>query len=165
MKGPEMLAVDEEVVEIRFKSNRKVFYRSRIGIELKKDDRIVVETEGGYDLGTVSLSGSLAGKRFDQQSEADDKSQLDRIYRIATREDLDHWLTAKMRKREGLLEVRKIASELGLEMGIGDVEFQGDGSRETVYFTAERSVDFRELVHRFASAFKVKVEMRQIGVI
>ncbi len=68
--------MDEEVVEIRFKSNRKVFYRNRIGLELKKDDRIVVETEGGYDLGTVSLSGSLAGKRFDQQSEADDKSQF-----------------------------------------------------------------------------------------
>ncbi len=165
MKGPEMLAVDEEVVEIRFKSNRKVFYRNRIGLELKKDDRIVVETEGGYDLGTVSLSGSLAGKRFDQQSEADDKSQLDRIYRLATQEDLDHWLTAKMREREGLLEVRRIASELGLEMGIGDVEFQGDGSRARVYFTAERSVNFQELGHRFASAFKVKVEMRQIGVI
>lgn len=164
-KSPEKLVLEEEVVEIRFKSNRKVFYKNRMGLELAKDDRIVVETEGGYDLGTVSLSGKLAGKRFEQLSEAGDKSKLEKVSRRATLEDLELWLAAKKREREGLLEARRIAAELGLEMGIGDVEFQGDGRKAIVYFTADRALDFRKLVHRFDSAFGVKVEMSQTGTI
>lgn len=163
--GPENLTVDDEVVEIRFKSNRKVFYNNRIGLELNKDDRIVVETDGGYDLGTVSLLGSLARKRFEQQSEADDKSQLKKIYRLATQDDIDIWLAAKKRERNSLLEARRIASELGIEMGIGDVEFQGDGQKATLYFNAERREEFGELVRMFASTLRVKVEIRQTGII
>jgi cell fate regulator YaaT (PSP1 superfamily) len=163
--GPENLTVDDEVVEIRFKSNRKVFYSNRIGLELKKDDRIVVETNGGHDLGTVSLSGSLARKRFEQQSEADDKSQLKKIYRLATQDDIDIWLAAKKRERNSLQEARRIVSELGLDMGIGDVEFQGDGQKATLYFNAERREELGELVRLFASTLRVKVEMRQTGII
>lgn len=164
-KSPEKLVIEEEVVEVRFKSNRKVFYKNRMGLELAKDDRIVVKTEGGYDLGTVSLSGKLAGKRFEQQAETVDKSKLEKISRRATLEDLELWLTAKKQERNGLQEARRIAAELGLEIGIGDVEFQGDGRKAIVYFTTEKRLDFRELIRRFASAFGVKVEMSQTGII
>ena len=164
-KSPEKLVLEQEVVEIRFKSNRKKFFKNRIGLELAKDDRIVVETEGGYDLGTVSLSGKLAGKKFEQESEAGDISKLKKILRRATWEDLELWLTAKKKERKSLLEARRIAAELGLELAIGDVEFQGDGRKAIIYFTTEMSLDVRELVRRYASAFGVKVEMSQTGII
>jgi cell fate regulator YaaT (PSP1 superfamily) len=164
MQGIQTLSVDEEVVEVRFKNNRKDFYRNRFGIKLEKDDRVVVEVDGGHDLGTVSLTGGLAEKQFHQKSRTQEKHHLRRIYRKATAVDLDNWLTAKRREREVLLEARKISGLLGLEMSIGDVEFQGDGRKVTIFYTAEERVDFRELVRKYASAFRVKIEMRQIGV-
>jgi len=164
-KSPEKLVLEEEVVEVRFKSNRKVFYKNRMGLDLAKDDRIVVETEGGYDLGTVSLSGKLAGKRFEQQSGSNDKSQLANISRRATLEDLEHWLSAKKRERSSLLEARRISQNLGLEMSISDIEFQGDGQKANIYFSSKKSLDSQELVYLLSSAFKVKVEMNQTGII
>ena len=164
MKGLKDLSVDEEVVEIRFKNNRTAFYRNRFGFTLSKDDRIVVEVEGGHDLGTVSLTGGLADKRFQQKNGYNNKSGLSKVYRKATQVDLDNWLRAKKRERDVLLEARKISNEMGLEMSISDVEFQGDGRKMTVYYTADSRVDFRELIRKYASAFKAKVEIRQVGV-
>jgi len=165
MKNPEKLVLEEEVVEIRFKSNRKVFYRNRPGLELEKDDRVVVETDWGQDLGTVILSGKQAKNRFEKQSEKISKSQLGKISHKATTVDLELWLSAKKRERNSLLEARRVSSELGLEMSISDVEFQGDGRKAVVYFSASRSLDSQELAHRLSTSFSAKVEMGQTGII
>ena len=164
MKGLEDLAIDEGLLEIRFKNNRKGFFRNPLHISFSKDDMVVVEAEGGHDLGMVSLTGRLAEKQFHQKASAKEKAGLGKVYRKATPVDLENWLSAKGREREVLLESRRLAAEMQLEMSIGDVEFQGDGKKVTVYYTAERRVDFRELVRKYASAFRVRVEMRQIGV-
>lgn len=163
MKGLGALTLDEEVVEVRFKNNRKAFFRNNPGISLAKDDRVVVEVEGGHDLGTVSLNGALAEKQFAQKGEGVKKSSLMRIYRRATQVDVEHWLEAKRREREVLLRSRSFAAELQLEMSISDVEFRGDGKKVTIYYTADKRVDFRELIRKYATAFRVKIEMRQIG--
>ncbi len=156
--------VKEEVVEVRFKNSRKVFYRNPQGIRLNKDDRVVLETEGGHDLGTISLSGDLAEKQFEQKHSSSHKSNLKQIYRKATEVDLDKWLDAKRRERKVWLESRSMAHALGLEMSIGDVEFRGDGKKVTISYTADGRVDFRELIRKYAIAFGVRIEMKQIGV-
>lgn len=163
MKDLGSLAVKEEVVEVRFKNNRKAFFRNPQGIRLKKDDRVVLETDGGHDVGTISLSGDLAEKQFEQKNGSSPKSSLSQIYRLATQVDLEKWLAAKRRERTVLLESRSIANELGLDMSIGDVEFRGDGKKVNISYTAEGRVDFRELIRKYAHAFGVRIEMRQIG--
>ncbi len=161
IKGLGSLWVDEEVVEIRFKNSRKAFYRNRTGFSLKKDERIVVEVEAGYDLGTVSLAGSLAEKQFEQKSTRN-KAGLKKVYRKATQVDLEKWLGAKKRERAVLLHSRRLAGDLGLEVSISDVEFQGDGGKVTVYYTADGKVDFRQLIGKYTLAFQVKIEMKQV---
>ena len=163
MKDLGSFTVKEEVAEIRFKNNRKAFFRNPQGIRLNKDDRVVLETEGGHDLGTISLSGDLAEKKFEQKFISSHKSTLNQIYRKATSVDLDKWLGAKRRERNVLLESRSIARELGLEMSIGDVEFRGDGKKVTICYTADGRVDYRELIRKYATAFRVRIEMKQIG--
>lgn len=165
MKDMGSFTVKEEVAEIRFKNNRKAFFRNPKGIRLTKDDRVVLETEGGHDLGTISLSGDLAEKQFEQKHSASHKSTLKQIYRLATEVDLDKWLKAKRRERKVLLESRSIAADLGLEMNIGDVEFRGDGKKVTISYTAEGRVDFRELIRKYTIAFGVRIEMKQIGAV
>ena len=173
MKGLGSLTVDEEVVEIRFKNNRKAFYRNRNGLSLNKDERVVVEVDGGDDLGTVSLTGGIADKQFEQKTTngikvtAEEKkrykSGLKRVNRIATQADIGRWLGAKKRERSVLVQSRQLAADLGLEMSITDVEFQGDGRKVTVYYTAETSVDFRELIRIYGYTFLVNIQMRQIS--
>jgi cell fate regulator YaaT (PSP1 superfamily) len=165
MKGLESLKVKEEVevVEIRFKNNRKEFFRNPKGIVLKKDDRVVVEAESGHDLGTVSLSGDLAGSQFGQKQSSQKIADLSQIYRKATDFDLEKWLAAKRREREVLLESRSIAGRLNLLMSIGDVEFRGDGKKVVIYYTADGRVDYRTLIKEYAAAFRARIEMKQIG--
>jgi len=163
MKGLGGMILNEEVVEVRFKNNRKDFLINRQRIRLVKDDRVVVETEGGHDLGTVSLTGPLAEKNY-RQKEYREKRDLKQIYRKATGVDLEKWLKSKKREREVLLRARVLASRLGLEMKITDCEFRGDGKKVTIFYTAEGRIDFRELVRLYASEFRVRIEMRQIGV-
>ncbi len=159
--GLKNLAVEEEIVEVRFKNMRKGFFKNRFGLELLRDDRIVVETDGGHDVGTVTLTGSTAAKQFDIKIESTNRSGLLRVYRKATGVDLENWLKAKREERDVLLESRKIASNMGLEMSISDVEFRSDGQEVSIFYTAGEGVDYRELVQKYASAFRVKVEMRQ----
>lgn len=164
MKGLGSLIVKEEVVEVRFKNNRKDFFRNPQGIRLQKDDRVVVEAEGGHDLGTVSLSGESADSQYEQKHASLKKSSLRQVYRKATPVDLETWLLAKKRERSVLLEFRRIAGRLHLEMSIGDVEFRGDGKKVTVYYTADGRIDYRTLIKEYASAFRARIEMKQIGV-
>jgi cell fate regulator YaaT (PSP1 superfamily) len=161
--GLQSLTVKEEVVEVRFKNNRKAFFRNYQGLRLHKDDRVVVETEGGHDVGTIALTGDLAEKQFEQKSADSSISSLRRIYRKATEADVGKWLQAKRRERDVLIQSRKIAKDLSLTMSIGDVEFQGDGKKVTVYYTADGRIDYRELIRMYAADFRVRIEMKQIG--
>jgi cell fate regulator YaaT (PSP1 superfamily) len=163
MKDLSSFTIKEEVTEVRFKNNRKAFFRNPKGIRLNKDDRVVLESDGGHDLGTISLSGDLAQKQFELKHSASPASKLKQIYRKATKVDLDKWLEAKRRERNVLLESRSMARELELEMSIGDVEFRGDGKKVTITYTADGRVDFRELIRKYAIAFGVRIEMKQIG--
>jgi len=163
MKGLGSLQVKEEVVEVRFKNKRRAFFRNPKGISLKKNDRIVVEAENGHDLGTVSLAGELAWSQFEQKQSAPKKADLRQVYRQATETDLHLWLTAKRRERKALLESRRIAGRLHMELHIEEVEFRGDGRKITVYYSAWGKINFRTLIHAFATAFQVRIEMKQFG--
>jgi cell fate regulator YaaT (PSP1 superfamily) len=163
MKGLSNLKVQEEFIEVRFKNNRKEFYRNGRMLRLKKDDRIVVDVEGGHDVGTVSLTGELARKRFDKNASGKQQSFLNQVYRIANENDLEKWLEARKNDRQALLRCRELAGSLGLQMSISDVEFRGDGKKITVYYTADGRVDFRELLKLLMAEFKMKIELRQIG--
>jgi len=163
MKGLSSLSLEEELIEIRFKNNRKEFFRNSKMLRLKKDDRVVVDVDGGHDVGTISLTGDLAKKRFEKKGEQHRKSELKTIYRIANDNDVEKWLEARKQDRPALLKCRELASSLKLEMSIGDVEFRGDGKKITIFYTADGRVDFRELLKLYMNEFKIKIEMRQIG--
>lgn len=157
MGNPGQLQVDEKVVEIRFKNNRKAFYRSHPGISQKKDDRLVVEAGSGYDIGTVSLTGEAAEKQFTRKRNKQEKSDLGRVYRRATQDDLEKWLDSKRRERDVFLFARRIFREYGLEINVSDVEFRGDGKKVTVFYTSSEGVDTGKLMEWADSTFGVEV--------
>lgn len=163
MKGLSGLRVGEEIIEVRFKNNRKEFYRNSRILRLQKDDRIVVDVEGGHDVGTVSLTGELARKRYERNASDRQKASLKNVYRIANDTDIEKWLEARKNDRSALLKCRELAGSLRLQMSISDVEFRGDGKKITVYYTADGRVDFRELLKLLMSEFSMKIELRQVG--
>jgi cell fate regulator YaaT (PSP1 superfamily) len=151
-------------VEIRFKGSRKDFYRNEENIYLEAGELVAVETTtGGYDIGHVTLTGELVRMQMNRKRVTEEKSPL-KIYRKATVQDVDKWKNAKERESETMHKSRTIALELGLAMKLSDVEYQGDRSKATFYYTAEGRVDFRELIKKLAEAFRVRIEMRQIGM-
>lgn len=162
VQGLGSLRLKEDVVEVRFKNNRKDFFRNPHGIRIKKDDRVAVEAEGGFDLGTISLSGEPAENQFELKGNSLKTSSLRQIYRKASEVDLEKWLSAKRRERGVLLESRCIADKLNLEMSIGDVEFQGDGEKVTVYYTADGRNDYRPLIREYVATFRTRIEMKQV---
>ena len=156
------ISVEVELVELRFKNGRKEFFRTGSGLELAKDDRVVVESDKGFDVGTVSLSGKGAQKKFGQGNR--NKPGLGRVVRKTTMADLQGWLNAKSREYGVLNEARRIAIETGAELDIKDVEFRGDGQKLTIYYVSAESSNFGELVGKYTTAFRVKVEMFQVGI-
>ena len=144
-------------MELRFKNGRREFFRTGSDLELAKDDRIVVESDEGFDVGTVSLSGKQAQKKFGPVNR--NRSGLGRVVRKATMADLQSWLNAKSREYDVLNEARRIAVEAGAELDIKDVEFRGDGQKLTIYYTSSESYNFGELVGKYTTAFSVDVEM------
>lgn len=151
-----------DIVEVRFKANRKGFYRRASALDVHVGDVVVVDADHGYDVGVVSLRGELVKAQMSAKRVKDDH-EVRKIERKANQEDIDTWQKASMREAESILESRKIIKSLGLQMKLADVEFQGDNKKATFYYTAEVRVDFRLLVRDFASAFTIRVEMRQIG--
>lgn len=155
-------AIRSPYVEVRFKNERKEIYNNTEKLAVKVGDIVAVETSPGHDIGVVTLVGELARvqlkvkkyKRIDQ---------LPKIYRMANQRDIDVWQEARAKETKMMLNARKIAKSVGLEMKISDVEFQGDGTKATFYYTSDNRVDFRQLIREFASVFKCRVEMRQIG--
>ena len=151
-------------IEVRFKGSRKDFYRNEENIYLEAGELVAVETAtGGYDIGHVTLTGELVRMQMNRKRITEEKAPL-KIYRKATIQDVDKWKAAKERESETMYKARTIALELGLAMKLSDVEYQGDKTKATFYYTAEGRVDFRELIKKLAESFRVRIEMRQIGM-
>ena len=153
-----------DCIEVRFKNSRKEFYRNTDAIAVNIGDVIAVESSPGHDIGTVSLTGELVKKQMRKQKVAFDSEEIKKIHRLAKKTDIDKWMDAQQQEVDTMYKARTIAIELGLEMKISDVEYQGDKSKAIFYYTAEARVDFRELIKRLADEFKVRIEMKQIGV-
>lgn len=153
-----------DVVELRFKNSRKGFYRNIKGINLQVGDAVVVEASPGYDIGVVSTVGELARIQVRKKTQNFKAHEARSILRKGTKEDIEKWKEFRGREAETMFASRSFASELGLEMKISDVEYQGDGTKAIFYYTAEDRVDFRQLIRHLADAFKVKIEMKQIGM-
>ena len=153
---------DKSLFEVRFKNTRKGIYRNASGQNLALGDLVIVEAATGSDLGIVTLEGALVEKQMRLKG-IDADSEFKRIYRRARQTDIDKWQEAISRETETMIQARRIAAEMGLDMKIGDVEFQGDGSKAIFYYIAEGRVDFRQLIKVFAEEFAIRIEMKQIG--
>jgi cell fate regulator YaaT (PSP1 superfamily) len=151
------------IVEVRFKGSRKMFFRNSMNLDLTTGDAVVVEMDTGYDLGHISLSGELVRLHLKKYNLHEDDDSIKKILRIAGPRDIEKWQEAKALEKTTLPRARQHAISLGLKMKLSDVEYQGDKRKVTFYYTAEERVDFRELIKRFAEEFKVKIEMKQIG--
>ena len=151
-----------DLVEVQFKHTRKGYYHNVNRLPLKKGDIVAVEASPGHDIGVVTLTGQLVNLQIKKANlkSADD---IKRIYRLARQNDMDKFHESKAREHETMIECRKIAKALGLDMKIGDVEYQGDGNKAIFYYIADERVDFRQLIKDLAAAFHVRIEMKQIG--
>jgi cell fate regulator YaaT (PSP1 superfamily) len=154
--------METDLVEVQFKNTRKAYFHNVNNLELKKGDIVAVEASPGHDIGVVTLTGRLVNL---QVKKANLKSQNDikRIYRIAKQVDMDKYYEAKSREHDTMIQTRLIAKDLGLQMKIGDVEYQGDGNKAIFYYIADERVDFRQLIKVLAETFHVRIEMKQIG--
>jgi cell fate regulator YaaT (PSP1 superfamily) len=152
-----------DVMEIRFKNDRKLFYRNVNHLELHVGDVVAVESSPGHDIGVVSLTGELVRMQL-KRRDVKDNHELKKIIRVARQEDIEKWQEARMLEQDTMMKARDIARGLELVMKISDVEYQGDKGKATFYYTAEGRVDFRELIRKLADSFKVRIEMRQIGM-
>ncbi len=150
-------------VEVRFKNGRKEFYKNTDGLSLHMGDVIAVEAQPGHDIGQVSLTGELVRLQMRKKKFRQHPDQSLKVYRKANQKDLDIWTNSREKEHETMLQARQIAARLNLVMKISDVEYQGDGSKATFYYTAEERVDFRQLIRELAGLFRVRIEMRQIG--
>lgn len=150
-----------DFVEVRFKNDRKSFYKNVNNIPLHIGSVVTVESSPGHDLGVVSLTGELVKIQM-KKKKFPEESAL-KIYRQANQKDLEVWQEARKKEDGVKLEARKIAQRLGLEMKVTDVEYQGDSSKITFYYTADNRIDFRQLIKDYAGAFRTKIDMKQIG--
>ncbi|WP_406628333.1 stage 0 sporulation family protein [Ornithobacterium rhinotracheale] len=150
------------IVEIRFKNERKEFYNNIDRLPLKVGDIVAVEANPGHDVGMVSMAGELVKAQL-KHKKVNQTEDLPKVYRFANQKDIDVWQECREKEHAIMIEARRISRGIGLEMKISDVEYQGDGTKATFYYTSENRVDFRQLIREFATAFKCRIEMRQIG--
>ncbi len=152
-----------DIVEVKFKSTRKEYYKNSDKIDLKRGDKVVVATAPGHDLGEVTLTGYLAEKQFKLKIRNTESYKLNSVYRKSTAADVALLDDARNREKPVMIRARQIVLELGLDMKIGDVEFRGDGKKAIFYYLADGRVDFRELIKVYAREFGILIEMKQIG--
>jgi len=152
------------IVEVRFKNGRKHFYRNNNNFQLSIGEIVAVEGSPGHDIGTVSLTGELVRVQMKKKKVTEDSEEVKKIYRKASVRDIDIWQAARDKEIETQRRGREILGRLGLKMKLSDVEYQGDGNKATFYYTAEDRVDFRQLIKDLASAFSIRVEMKQVGL-
>lgn len=161
--APELVQ-DFPYVEVQFKNTRKGYYLNKEGIELHKGDMVTVEGNPGHDVGEVTLTGYLVHLQMKKTNfRFDDADAIKKVYRLAKPADMERYYEAKEKEHDTMIRSRQIAQDLGLEMKIGDVEYQGDGQKAIFYYIADGRVDFRQLIKVLADVFKVRIEMKQIG--
>ena len=155
---------NSKLVEVQFKGDRKDFFINETSLQLKHGDIITVEAEkSGHDVGHITMIGELVALQVIRKKRDLSKDPLKKIYRIASENDKKKWKLAVENEDEILEKAKRIIEDFKLEMKLSDVEFQADNSKATFFYTAEKRVDFRELIREYSSKFRVKIEMRQIG--
>lgn len=152
-----------DCVEVRFKNGRKEFFRNTENLTLSMGDVVATEGSPGHDIGIVSLTGELVRVQMKKKNVNHESKEILKVYRKANQKDLDVWTTSRKREEVIKVKAREIAIQLELEMKISDVEFQGDASKATFYYTASDRVDFRQLIKEYAREFNIRVEMKQVG--
>ena len=151
-----------DLVEVQFKNTRKGYYHNINRLPLEKGDIVAVEANPGHDIGTVTLTGKLAALQM-KRANLKPRDEIRNIYRKVKPLDMEKYAEAKAREHDTMIRSRQIAQDLGLQMKIGDVEYQGDGNKPIFYYIADGRVDFRQLIKVLAEAFRVRIEMKQIG--
>lgn len=151
-------------VEVRFKNGRKQYFLNTDNLTLSIGDVVATQAKSGHDIGMVTLTGELVRIQMKRKNiDIDDRENVLKIYRKASQRDIDIWKDAREREEPMKVKARQFAIDLKLHMKISDIEFQGDASKATFYYTAEDRVDFRELIKVFAREFKTRIEMKQVG--
>ena len=151
-----------DLVEVQFKNTRKGYYHNVNGLDLHKGDWVAVESTPGHDIGIVTMTGRLAELQV-RKAYLKSEDDIKKIYRLAKDSDMERYYEAKSREEATMIQSRQIAKDLGLQMKIGDVEYQGDGNKAIFYYIADERVDFRQLIKVLADTFHVRIEMKQIG--
>ncbi len=151
-------------VEVRFKNSRKEFFRFPKELYPRTGNLVITAVDHGYDLGMVTLSGGLVQAQMKRKKILPDSDKIGSILRLANDQEIERWHQARNREAEVQKRSRELAIALNLDMKISDVEFQGDGKKATFYYTADKRVDFRQLIKDMAQAFSIRIEMRQIGL-
>ncbi|RXR24434.1 PSP1 domain-containing protein [Flavobacterium stagni] len=152
-----------DCVEVRFKNGRKEFYRNTENLTLSIGDIVATEASPGHDVGIVTLTGELVKIQMKKKGVDYNSAEVLKVYRKASQKDIDIWSAARDREEPMKVRARELAIRLNLEMKISDIEFQGDASKATFYYTASDRVDFRQLIKDYASEFKIRIEMKQVG--
>ena len=152
-----------DLIEVQFKNTRKGYFHNSTHLPLEKGVKVVVEANPGYDLGEVVLTGKLVELQMHKNRIDTSRYEVRQVLRIATEEDLERAKAAHAREHETMIKARELAKSLGLEMKVGDVEYQGDGTKAIFFYIADGRVDFRQLIKVYAETFRIRVEMKQIG--
>ncbi|MDN3665093.1 stage 0 sporulation family protein [Algibacter miyuki] len=150
-------------VEVRFKNGRKDYYKNSENLTLSIGDIVATQAQSGHDIGMVTLSGELVRVQMKRKNVSETPAEILKIYRKASQKDIDIWSAARDKEEPMKVRARQFAIDLKLQMKISDIEFQGDASKATFYYTAEERVDFRELIKVFAREFRTRIEMKQVG--
>ena len=155
--------IPTDIFEVRFKNTRRSYYQNVNNLELKRGDIVAVEAQPGHDIGIISLTGDMVAKQMRRVGFNPHNGEFKKIYRKARPYDIERWQEAIALEHETMIASRQIAAEMGLNMKIGDVEYQGDRLKAIFYYIADERVDFRELIKVFAERFRIRIEMKQIG--
>ena len=156
---------NSNLIEVQFKRDRKDFYINTENIDISSGDWVAVQGDkSGHDIGKITMKGELVALQIKRKNRDIEKEPIKKLYRIASENDLNNWKNAVANEDEILVKAKRIIEDHKLEMKLTDVEFQGDNSKATFYYTAEKRVDFRELIREYSQKFGVRVDMRQIGV-
>ena len=151
-------------IEVRFKNGRKQYYKNTEKLTLSIGDVVATEAESGHDVGMVTLTGELVKVQMKRKKIPETAEKTLKIFRKATQSDIDIWIQCRDKEEAMQVKARQFAIDLRLDMKISDIEFQGDGSKATFYYTADARVDFRELIKVYAREFRIRIEMRQVGL-
>jgi len=150
-------------IEVRFKNGRKLYYKNTENLTLSMGDVVATQAQSGHDIGMVTLTGELVRVQMKRKKISETDEEFLKIYRKASQKDIDIWSSARDKEEPMKVKARQFAIDLKLQMKISDIEYQGDASKATFYYTAEERVDFRELIKLFAKEFRTRIEMKQVG--